>query len=66
MHEVAMASVSIIRYADMQFMMHYCPLVDLLINPPEVSSAAGAGWTDSHTVHQVAVAIRSLTIASQK
>ena len=35
------------------------------INPPEVSSALGANQNDAHTVHQVAVVIRALTIASQ-
>ena len=45
--------------------MYYWPLVDIIINPPEVSSALGAGRNDSHTVTQVAAVIRALTIASQ-
>ena len=39
-------------------------LVDILINPPEVSSALGDGQHDTHTVTRVAE-IRVLTIASQ-
>ena len=42
------------------------PLVDLLINPPEVGSALGAGRNDSHTIAQMAALISALTIASQK
>ena len=40
--------------------MHYCPLVEVIINPPEVSSALGTGRTDSDTVAQLA----ALTIAA--
>ena len=40
--------------------------MDIIINPPVVSSVLGAGQNDSHTVHQVAVVICALAIASQR